>query len=127
MQAHANAKHLLYVVDDEPLLVELAATVLQALGYEVQTFLDPGDALRAFTAAAPRPSVVITDYAMHTMNGMDLIRECRRLEPGQKIILISGTVDESIYRNAREKPDHFLAKPYLSNQLVELLASVLAA
>src|SRR5437899_2502106 len=104
-------KALVYVVDDEPMLLELAAVILQPLGYHVKTFRDPQSALQAFTAARPRPALLITDYAMHRMNGMDLLEACRRLEPKQKVLMISGTVDESVYRNSPCKPDLFLAKP----------------
>ena len=47
-----------------------------------------------------RPAVLVTDYAMGAMNGMDLMRECRRIQPQQKILLLSGTVDENIYADA---------------------------
>jgi CheY-like chemotaxis protein len=113
-----------FVVDDEPLLLELAALTLEPLGYEVRTFTDPESALREFTLA--RPDLVVTDYAMGRMSGMDLIRECRRIHPGQKIILISGTVDEYVFADARVRPDRFISKPYqlsdFSNCIKEILA-----
>ncbi|MFM2082007.1 MAG: Chemotaxis protein CheY [Verrucomicrobiota bacterium] len=118
---------LIYVVDDEPMLLELATVILAPLGYQVKTFRDPDTALKNFTAAAPRPALIITDYAMHTMNGMDLITACRMAQPGQKIILVSGTVSEEIYRESSAKPDHFLAKPYEINELTELVRHTLAA
>jgi DNA-binding response OmpR family regulator len=58
---------------------------------------------------------------MGGMNGLDLIRECRKLNPNQKIILISGTVDESVYANTEIKPDCFLAKPYNPDHFVALV------
>ena len=44
------------------------------------------------------------------MNGLDLVRECRRINPRQKTILLSGTVDENIYANAQIKPDRFFGQ-----------------
>jgi CheY-like chemotaxis protein len=117
---------LLYVVDDEPMLLELATVILTPLGYQVKTFRDPDAALHAFTAATDRPALIITDYAMHTMTGMDLISECKRLQPAQKIILVSGTVGEEVFRDAQAKPDRFLAKPYEIRELTELVRTVLA-
>lgn len=121
-----DAKPLVFAVDDEPMLLELIALVLEPLGYRVRTFRDPATAVRAFSLAKPQPAVVITDYAMHMMNGMDLIRECRQINPEQKIILVSGTVDETIYRNSTVKPDCFLAKPYPAKQLAEMVKSLVA-
>ena len=118
-------KPLIYVVDDEPLLLELATALLEPVGYTIKTFLDGDLALQAFATANPRPAVIITDYAMHRMTGLDLIRECRLIHPKQKIILVSGTVDEDIYANSLQKPDHFLAKPYQSKQLISTVQSFL--
>ena len=104
---------LIYVIDDEPMLLELATVVLEPLGYQIRTFRDPETAIRAFTAAEPRPGLIITDYAMHTMNGLDLIAACRRLQPRQRILLLSGTVDEHIYSNVAAKPDRFFRRAQL--------------
>ncbi len=44
----------IYVVDDEPMLLELAAVILEPQGYRLQTFRDPEMALQTFGAAQPR-------------------------------------------------------------------------
>lgn len=119
-------KPLVFAVDDEPMLLELVVMVIEPLGCRVRTFRDPATAVRAFSLADPRPALIITDFAMHNMNGMDLIRQCRQINPQQKILLVSGTVDETIYRNSPVKPDEFLAKPYPAKQLAELVKSLLA-
>src|SRR5580692_8138157 len=113
-----------FVVDDEPLLLELAALTLEPLGYEVRTFTDPESALREFTLA--RPDLVVTDYAMGRMSGMDLIRECRRIVPGQKMVLISGTVDEHVFSDAIVRPDRFLSKPYQFTEFSSCIRELLA-
>ena len=113
-----------FVVDDELLLLELAATILSPLGCNVRTFTNPEQALKEFPEAAP--AVVLTDYAMGRMSGMDLIRECRRLNPQQKTILISGTVDGEVFAGAAVKPDVFVAKPYDVNKLVDMVRTMIA-
>ena len=113
----------LFVVDDEPMLLELAMVILQPLGYQVTTFRDPQAALREY-AKSP-PDLLITDYAMHQMNGLALLEACRKIRPKQKVLLISGTVDDSVYASAKGKPDAFLAKPYTAKQLVEAVKDVL--
>ena len=121
-----DSRPLIFAVDDEPMLLELVVLVLEPLGFRVRTFRDPDTAVRAFSLTAPPPVLIVTDYAMHTMNGMELIQACRRIHPRQKIILVSGTVDETIYRNAKFQPDRFLAKPYQAKQLADLVRAVLA-
>lgn len=117
---------LIYVVDDEPMLLELAAVILGPLGYQIKTFQDPETALKAYTSINPKPPLIITDYAMHTMTGMDLIKECKRLNPAQKIILVSGTVGEEEFRDMPVQPNYFLAKPYEIRELTDLVRTVLA-
>ena len=118
-----NAAPTIFVVDDEPMLLELAAAILQPHGYLVRTFRDPRMALNEFKAGKVKPALIITDYEMNSLsaNGMDLIRECKQMDPQQKIILVSGTVDEDIYADSPVKPDLFIAKPY---EIPHLIASV---
>ncbi len=115
----------IFVVDDEAMLLELAAIILEPLGRRVITFRDPEAALQAFTTAQPRPALVITDYAMHSMNGIALLEACRKLEPRQKVLLLSGTVGPEIYAKSEVRPDRFLAKPYHARQLLDVVQSML--
>ena len=115
----------IFVVDDEPILLELAEKVLSGLKCEIQTFNNPEVALKTYAAAARPPELIITDFAMHEMTGLDLIRACRRLHPKQKILLVSGTVDESVFNGTGIKPDRFLAKPYLPAALTGLVQELL--
>jgi CheY-like chemotaxis protein len=123
---HSQAlRPLVFVVDDEPMLLELASMIVEPLGFHVRTFRDPVTALREFSLANPLPALLITDYAMHQMNGLDLIRDCRRINPRQKVLLISGTVDADVYRESPHKPDLFLAKPYQTQELVDAVMTLL--
>ncbi|MGO8764851.1 MAG: response regulator [Limisphaerales bacterium] len=120
---HHQHPPTIFIVDDEPMLLDLAQTLLVPLGFDVRVYSDPRKALAEFAAA--RPSLVITDYAMGGLNGMDVLRECRKLNPRQKVVLLSGTVDESIFANDSYKPDHFLAKPYQVRDFVELVQKLI--
>jgi CheY-like chemotaxis protein len=124
-QPRRDSKPLVFIVDDEPLMLELAVTLLEPLACQVKTFRDAESALAAFGAANPRPALIITDYAMHRMNGLEFIGECKRLQPGQKIILMSGTVGASIYQDSPVKPDYFLAKPYQAKKFISLVEAAL--
>ncbi|HUZ07124.1 MAG TPA: response regulator [Candidatus Paceibacterota bacterium] len=121
----ARPQPMIFIVDDEPMLLDLAAAILKPMGFDVRIFRDPKTALKEF--ASSHPVVVVTDYAMGDMNGLDLVRECRRLNPRQKMLLLSGTVDETIYDGVPVKPDRFLAKPYQVQDFIgsvqELIAS----
>ena len=120
----ASPPTVIFIVDDEPMLLDLATAILQPLGYDVRTFRDPKLALAEFPTA--RPAVLVTDYAMGAMNGMDLVRECKHINPQQKIMLLSGTVDEHIYADTTAKPDKFLAKPYQLREFIESVQKLAA-
>lgn len=119
--SHPNSSQPLtiFVVDDEPMLLDLAVAILEPLGYTVRTFRDPQMALAEFAKA--RPALVVTDYQMSGLSGMELIHECRRIHPQQRMLLLSGTVDERIYAADPIRPDIFLEKPY---QVAEFIKSV---
>ena len=120
----SKTKAVVFVVDDEPMLLELAEAILKPIGYNVRTFRDPELALKEFPAA--RPEVIVTDYVMGRMSGMDLIRECRRLNPKQKMVLLSGSVDEQVFADAPVKPDRFMSKPYQIHELTDCIRTLIA-
>ena len=121
----SNSGALIYVVDDEPILLELATFILEPLGYRLKTFRNPDQAYQDFQSSRERPKLLITDYAMHQMNGMELLEKCKAADPKLKILLISGTVSEDIYHDSLIQPDKFLAKPYHASELTKLVQSLI--
>jgi CheY-like chemotaxis protein len=122
----SKKKPLIYIVDDEELLVDLAEASLAPGGYIFKKFGDPEEALKAFSRARPKPDVLVTDYAMGKMNGLELLERCRQKEPRLKCVLISGTVGAEVVFNASVKVDRFVGKPYQPENLLELVRRVLA-
>ncbi len=115
---------LVYVVDDEPLVGELVVAFLKIKGYQTQLFLNAEAALAALAAAKPPPQVLVTDYAMEGLNGLQLIAQCRKLSPALKTILISGNLRNEELAKAVIQPDQFLRKPFLSSQLLNSLQAM---
>ena len=118
---------LIYIVDDEVLLSDLAEASLQPDGYDVKQFQDPELALKSFLQAQPKPDLLLTDYAMDKMNGLELIQKCKEIKPDLKAILISGTAGSEILLQASVRVDRFLGKPYQPAALLELARAVLAS
>jgi DNA-binding NtrC family response regulator len=122
-----SAPPLAYLVDDEPMLLDLNEAALRSLGFDVRRFRAAEQALEAYRAAAIPPALIITDYAMHRLTGLDLIDACRRLHPGQKFLLLSGTVDDTVFRDCEQKPDGFMAKPYSMSEFAEAVRTLVGA
>jgi len=117
---------LIYVVDDEWMICEMVGSILEPAGYRVQLFSDPRLALEAFTTAKAKPDLLLTDFRMEPMNGMQLIDLCRKNTPGVRTILFSGQIDESYVRTHGFKPDLFLRKPFYPAALINLVEGILA-
>jgi two-component system CheB/CheR fusion protein len=118
---------LIFIVDDSPMLVEFAASVLQSAGCSVKSFTDPGLLLQALGGSAPKPALLVTDYDLgsNSINGLELIINCHKIHPSMKTILASGTVDGSVTLHHPAKMDRFLSKPYPPAQLKAMVADLL--
>jgi DNA-binding NtrC family response regulator len=114
-----------FVVDDNALLVEFAAAILQAAGYTVKHFQKPKAVLAAMREAKPKPGVLVTDYEMDEMNGLDLIQSSHKIHPALKTVLVSGTVDNSITIGHPAKVNCFLGKPYDPARLQKAVADLM--
>ena len=116
---------LIYIVDDEPLLLDLAEASLAPGGFTVKKFTDPDQALKSFAKARSKPDVLVTDYAMGKMNGVELLEKCRAHRSDVKCVLLSGTVGAEVVLDAPTKVDRFVGKPYQPETLLELVRRVL--
>ena len=119
-------KPLVYLVDDEPALLDLLEVSLYSDGYTLKKFLDPEEALRSFLSARPQPDLLVTDYALGKMNGLDLIEQCKASNPNLKIVMVSGTASAEIALRPPVRVNRFLGKPYQPAALSELVRAVLA-
>ena len=124
MKQEAN-KPLIYIVDDQAMLLDLAEASLSNEDYQLKKFHDPEAALKSFTRAKSKPKLLITDYAMGGMNGLELVEKCKALQPQLRTILISGTMGAEIILDAPVQVDRFLPKPYQPSNLAELVRLVL--
>jgi DNA-binding NtrC family response regulator len=116
---------LIFVVDDNALLVEYACTVLKGEGYDVRLFTNPKEVLKAIKESNPKPVALITDYDMGEMNGLDLIVLSHKIIPSLKTILLSGTIDRSFVAQHPAKVHRFLGKPYQPAQLKTTVGELL--
>lgn len=116
---------LIYLVDDEELLLDMAEVALRSEGYTLKRFLNPEAAFQAFTDEPRKPSLLLTDYAMAPINGLELSAKCKSAHPPLKVLLVSGTVDSDFVQNAPVQVDCFIAKPYKPAHLASTVRSLL--
>jgi CheY-like chemotaxis protein len=116
------------IVDDEAnqrLMVEQALRAL-ALDCTISTAASGQEALEAL---ALQPSdLIITDYHMPVMNGLDLIAQVRQRQIPSRIILITAYSSPELYDAAQQlQVDHYLTKPVPLTLLRRLAAGALEA
>ncbi len=86
-----ETKRWMLVDDHRDILLMLAAVIGNLTDAEIECHKDSGSALAAFAAAPERYDLVITDYEMPGMDGVELCRRLRAISPAQKIFLATGS------------------------------------
>ena len=116
------------IVDDEAnqrLMVEQALRAL-AFDWIISTAASGQEALEAL--ALRPPDLIITDYHMPAMNGLDLIAQVRERRIPSRIILITAYSSPELYDAAqRLQVDHYLTKPVPLTLLRRLATGALEA
>ena len=113
------------VVDDEACILKMMELVLANAGYTVTTASNPREALDIYGNGA-NFDLVITDFKMPEMNGIELEGEVLRRDPTAKVLLISGyggidTALEALNKGAMD----FLRKPFTPEALRDSVRSAL--
>ena len=99
--ASGHGECVLFIDDDEmmPLMVE---RLLERAGYAVRCFADPTTAVDAVRARPGDFDVVVTDYNMPKMSGLDVALALSSILPSLPIVLTSGLVTDELRTRARE-------------------------
>jgi CheY-like chemotaxis protein len=118
--ARTSPKDRLLLVDDHRDGLTARTSVLQELGLSITTAHSAEDALKQFQSA-PFP-LVVTDYKLPGMTGVDLIAKIRTIAPETRIVLISGFVDALGLTEERTRADVVLSKS--GNEVAQLVRAV---
>jgi FixJ family two-component response regulator len=86
--------------------------------------LDGPDAIEKFKNANPRPAVMIIDYRLPSISGLDVMKEIFAIEPGTKVIFVSG--DDSIRQESVDAGAAvFLKKPVNIKTITETVTRLM--
>ena len=94
-----NGRHILYV-DDEEGIILLMQRLLERQGYRVSGYTDPREALAAARANAAQFDLVVTDYNMPHMSGLELAQALREIRADLPVVLTSGYLTEELRAKA---------------------------
>ncbi len=115
-------KPVILIVDDERPYVDLLGELLEKYGLEAHTAYDAGDAL--FRLRARKPDLILLDLKMPEMDGLSFIDRLRADRKWRKIPIVvvsARTAKEDKSAAIEHGADGFLAKPFSSAELKDLL------
>ncbi|MDC7231892.1 MAG: response regulator [Spirochaetales bacterium] len=114
------------LVEDEEVIRQTTAPLLKNLGYTVILAEDGEDGLVKFRENQDRISLVISDMIMPRMNGKELFYKIQEIGADCPFIIASGyTKDENLNEMKKHGLSGFLQKPFLADELGELLDSII--
>jgi len=131
MEEARVANHIL-IVDDEPDELSAWRRTLAPLGHPVDTTTSAAEALRMCEEV--QYDLVILDYVMPRMKGLELLARIRKKLPLVRSILISGKLNDTLTQkelrdSIREEveTDQYLRKPVSNPDLIEAVTTLLRA
>jgi PAS domain S-box-containing protein len=110
------------IVDDEAALTKAIQSILASLGYRVKAFTDSAEALQTIRSNPGDFDILLVDYTMPQITGLELVRSLRKAGINIPVILTSGYFNQEIEDAARnEGISELIAKPLNTYQLTDAI------
>jgi two-component system chemotaxis response regulator CheY len=119
-------KTIMLVDDSRTMLMSMEA-LLKKASYGTQTAIDAETALKTLQSGA-KPNLIITDLNMGAMNGIELIRQARKIPALRFVPILMLTTESQSERRAEAKAagaSGWLVKPADGAQLLQVLTQLL--
>jgi DNA-binding NtrC family response regulator len=119
----ANGRCVL-IIDDEPMCVEMLSTEMQDLNIDFLVANNGNDALAIIENK--NPAVIISDYKMPGLNGIELLRYLRNLNINTPVIWMTGNADDETMKEAwKLGVFHLFQKPFDPGEVANEIVSAL--
>ncbi|MCH2209139.1 MAG: response regulator [Lentisphaerales bacterium] len=114
------------IIDDEEIILMTASEILKELGCHVTAASSGIKGIDFYKEKHEDIDIVILDKIMPDMNGLEVFRELKKIEPNVKIVLASGYSEEQAQDLLNEGVKAFIRKPYTISALSKELSSQLS-
>lgn len=115
------------LVEDDHALARVWKTLFEMLDYHIECYHTGTELLRQWGQLS-RYDVIITDYYLPDINGVELIKEIRERTPGLPAIVLTGSQENFIKDAVREIPNcHIMYKPLSMSDIEAKFAEILPA
>ena len=114
------------LVDDEEMIIDVGARILQKLGYEVLTARHGKEAIEVYQQNRQKVAMVILDMIMPEMGGGETYDRLKEMDPNVKVLLSSGySLDGQATEILKRGCDGFIQKPFSIKGLSEKLGQII--
>ncbi|MDT8442985.1 MAG: response regulator [Desulfuromonadales bacterium] len=121
---HLFMREKLLIVDDEHMILELTSMVLRSKGFDVSVVDNASDSYELIERE--QPAVVLLDYMMPKVNGLDALKEIRERFPETYVIMFTGKGSEEVaVELMKSGASDYILKPFSNAKLVERIENVL--
>jgi len=118
-----SAGEKVLVVDDEPAMLTLCTEILSAKGYQCSSASSAEQALESVDFHDI--DILISDVIMPGMDGYQFVETVKNLNPGLKVLLISGFTDNRQNRHSSHASIPLLHKPFSADELLNQVGEIL--
>ena len=114
------------VVDDEPILRNLVEHALKSMGIKnISLAADGKKALQIYDVSDQTFDLIICDWIMPKMNGLEVLRQIRGRNRGSKFLMLTANATkEAVTEAIAAGTDSYIAKPFTATELHKKLKSV---
>jgi DNA-binding LytR/AlgR family response regulator len=115
---------VILIVDDELHIIRAMQRTLRNLGYEILASTNPKDAMNILENA--KPDIIICDYNMPDMNGIDVLKYAKKVLPDSFRVLMTGYTDVNIAIAAINEGSifYYITKPWKNDELTTMLQNI---
>ncbi|MCK5826077.1 MAG: response regulator [Desulfuromusa sp.] len=112
------------IVDDDEVIVSLVELLLKKRGFEVLSATNGDQCLKM--VAKHSPVLVLLDYMMPVMNGLDTLKQIRNQYPDISVVMFTGKGNEEVaVELMRAGAADYLRKPFATKSLIKRIDAVL--
>ena len=114
------------IVDDEDIIRQLGADILEDVGYKIILASRGEEAIRLYQQQGQNIDLVILDVVMPGMGGKETFRKLKEINPKIKVLLSSGySTDGEVGEILKEGVEGMVQKPYKDEELIEKVREIL--
>ncbi|NLD37591.1 MAG: response regulator [Desulfatiglans sp.] len=119
----SGSEHLM-IIDDETGITDVTSRILKGHGYSVTVFNRGKSAYEDFCKNHKAYDVIITDMSMPEINGLELTKKMREIDPDKPVIICSGFSDLINREHLSEVGIYYMAKPVVMGDLMKTIRGI---